>query len=61
MALTISRYGEVSPTEIHSRGIAVSTPIYITLTTDQRKALLKPQVESQLQHYPQKIIGHSTR
>ena len=40
MALTISRYGEVSPTEIHSSGIAVSTPIYITLTSDQRKALL---------------------
>ena len=29
-----------SPTEIHSSGIAVSTPIYITLTSDQRKALL---------------------
>ena len=40
MALTISRYGEVSPTEIHSSGVAVSTPIYITLTSDQRKALL---------------------
>ena len=40
MELTISRYGEVSPTEIHSSGIAVSTPIYITLTSDQRKALL---------------------
>ena len=40
MALTVSRYGEVSPREIHSTGIAVSTPIYITLTSDQRKALL---------------------
>ena len=40
MELTISRYGEVSPTEIHSSGIAVSTPIYIRLTSDQRQALL---------------------
>ena len=47
--MTISRYGEVSPTEIHSSGIAVSTPIYITLTSDQWKALLNRfrQIKSQ--------------
>ena len=39
MALTISRYGEVSPTEIHSNGVAVSSPIYIILTTEKRNDL----------------------
>ena len=40
MALTVNRYGDKSPTSIQANGIAVSTPIYISLTSEQRKAVL---------------------
>lgn len=38
--LITNRYNQVSPTHIQSNGCSVSTPIYITPTTDQLKALL---------------------
>jgi hypothetical protein len=40
MGLTVNRYGVVSPTAIQSTGIAVSTPIYISLPVEQRKQVL---------------------
>lgn len=38
--LITNRYNQVSPTHIQSNGCSVSTPIYITPTVDQLKALL---------------------
>ena len=40
MTLTRNRYQQVTPTAIHSNGVAVSVPIYIALTRDQNKQLL---------------------
>lgn len=40
MSLTTNRYGVVSPSSICSNGVVVSTPIYISLPVEQRKAVL---------------------
>ena len=40
MTLTINRYGVTTPTALQASGASISTPVYITLTIDQRKALL---------------------
>ena len=40
MQLQINRYGETTPTAIHSNGVAISTPIYIQLTKEQNKTIL---------------------
>ena len=40
MTLVTNRYGVVTPTQIHSTGIGVSTPIYLTPSSDHLKALL---------------------
>ena len=36
----INRYGTATPTSFTTTGLAISCPIYITLTTEQSKALL---------------------
>lgn len=40
MTLAINRYGCTTPTALQESGASISTPVYITLTIDQRKALL---------------------
>ena len=40
MELIVNRYGETTPTDIQSNGVAISTPIYIQLTKEQNKTIL---------------------
>jgi len=40
MTLTTNRYGVVTPTARQLNGLAISTPIYLSLTTDQTKKVL---------------------
>ena len=40
MKLMTNRYGLKSPTAIQESGVSISCPLYITLTSDQKKLLL---------------------